>query len=77
MFFFQAVHGGCGSDEGLLIVYTLEPITPALRTSMTERISDLVIDIVIAPSFPIPSTAKWTKTGPANDRVILGNQNNL
>jgi len=73
--YFRLVHEGYHSTR--MVVKTLEPITPALRARVVDEITDAVSDHMVFTQFPCPSTAKWTKTGPANDRFVFASQNDV
>ena len=65
---------GGGFNGSRIRVLTLEAITPTFKTEYLTRLVSVVTDTLIIPSFPKPSTAKWTKTGPSVAHDFLGDQ---
>jgi hypothetical protein len=66
--YFSIVIGGYSTNE--IIV---KEVTPAVLDELAESI----IDSMFAPTFETSSSAKWTKTGPAVDRLFYCCQNNV
>ena len=66
---FSLVQGGF--TKGRLIVMTSTPRSDAWKKEHLKRIQECVLDLIITPLFPIPSTGFWLKTGPSWDRILL------
>ena len=66
--YFSIVIGGYSTNE--IIV---KEVTPAVL----DELAEIIIDSMTAPTFETPSSAKWTKTGPAVDRLFYCCQNNV
>ena len=73
--FFQLIMGGY--DGTRIKVYTGEKVTVALKDTFINDITEVIWDSLVQQLFPVPSTGKWTKTGPCMDRLMLGNCCNI
>ena len=47
------------------------------KTAYLTELTDVVTDLIAVPMFPKASTAKWLKSGPAYDRLVLVAQNGI
>ena len=71
---FEIISGGFEVTSDKIIIKTTRPITPELIREFLNEVTDLVVDSMLITVWPSPSVAKWTKTGPANDRIVLSLQ---
>ena len=73
--YFRIVNGGFSTNR--IVVKTHLLCTAELFETTVQTLTKLITDAMVAPIFPTPSTAKWTKTGPCNDRFIFCSCNSI
>ena len=69
------MNGGFSTNR--IVVKTHLLCTAELFETTVQTLTKLITDAMVAPIFPTPSTAKWTKTGPCNDRFIFCSCNSI
>ena len=60
-----------------MVVKTLSDTSEVARQEKVRVVSEAILDTFVAPCFPVASTGKWAKTGPAGDRLMLTNNCNV
>ena len=73
--YFELVPSGYGSAS--IIVYVDCEPTLAVRASVRQELTEIVAQLLVMRLFPLPSTGKWTLTGPCRDRLLQGYQHSI
>ena len=69
--YFDIVVGGFRGDSKEIIIKCNSDRTEAARQKVVDELVDLIIDLSFNRTMPLPSTGKWSRTGPALDRLMV------
>jgi hypothetical protein len=47
-------------------------MTVTWKEAMLKQLEQIVVDLMFLNLFPVPSSGKWTKTGPSTQRFVIG-----
>ena len=76
--FFSIVSGPCCNNSTSLIVLAKgERMTDAWKDKCRSELEVVIVDLFFLTLFPVPSSGKWTKTGPCTERFVCGCLGNI
>ena len=76
--YFSIVGGGYCDRKGKLLVFSKgHAMTAEWKRDTLTRLGPIIVDLHFLNLFPLPSSGKWTKTGPCSERFALGTLNRI